>query len=502
MKREKTLVPRAKWTLAAIMAAIIGVAVYYFTDPKFIGKNSNEADLVGGIDNFIGWAPGVAMNDGLAVNKDSRMYKEFGLALEINVIGDPASQIAALKSGDVDFIFTTTDIAPIMMDEGSDLVEIEAQEFLALVDSRGGDILVVDESITSVDKLKRKKVAVALGWPSNTMLDVILTAGGLTEKDIDVKNFASPSDVAKAYINGEADACVVWSPDNFQCLDARPSRELITTAQMPYTIVDVLVAKRSTLEKKADAFKKLARAWLTANAEVQNQGKYEWAAKAYKKAFADQSSINDLVDGLKGFRFMTAGDNQNYFSLNPEYTGTKGEDIYTRMTRAYKNGYGNELKNVTPWSKASNSSILEGLDLSGDLHAAEGTIKFSPAKAEEKTAEAVITKRVTVNFPVNSSILSPEEERTIRSAIGTIANQFSGMRIRVEGNTDSTGSRELNIRLSKERAQSVANFLVKEYGFDKERFIVVGNGPDKPVADNGTEAGRASNRRTDFEFVQ
>ena len=497
--KRQPLRPWAKIAMYVIPAAIVAGAVT-FLYPK-LHRNS-DADLVGGLDNFIGWAPGVAMNDGLALNEESRMYKDFGLGLEIDVIGDPASQIAALKSGAVDFIFTTTDIAPIMMDEGSDLVDIEAQEFLALVDSRGGDILVVDESITSVDQLRGKKVAVALGWPSNTMLDVILRAGGLTEKDIDVKNFASPSDVAKAYINGEVDACVVWSPDNFQCLDARPSRELITTAQMPYTIVDCLVAKKSVLEKKKDAFVKLAKAWLTANAEVQNKGKYEWAAKAYKKAFADPSSINDIVEGLKGFRFTTYGDNLNYFSLNPEFMGTKGEEIYTRMTRVYKNGYQNKLENVTPWAKASNTTILESLDLSGDLHAAEGAIKFSPAKAEEKTAEAVITKRVTVNFPVNSARLSPEEERTIRSAVGTIANQFSGMRIRIEGNTDSTGSRDLNIRLSRERAQSVADFLVREYSFDKDRFIIVGNGPDKPVADNNTEAGRAANRRTDFEFVQ
>jgi ABC-type nitrate/sulfonate/bicarbonate transport system substrate-binding protein len=96
------------------------------------------------------------MNEGLEVNKDSRMYKDFGLALEINVLGEVDQQIAALKSGDVDFIFTTTDISPIIMDEGSDLVQIEAQQFLALVDSRGGDALVVDQSIKSIEQLKKK----------------------------------------------------------------------------------------------------------------------------------------------------------------------------------------------------------------------------------------------------------------------------------------------------------------------------------------------------------
>jgi len=47
----------------------------------------------------------------------------------------------------------------------------------------------------------------------------------------------------------------------------------------------------------------------------------------------------------------------------------------------------------------------------------------------------------------------------------------------------------------------VVNFLVKEYRFDKNRFIVVGNGSTKPVADNATADGRAKNRRTDFELL-
>jgi len=47
----------------------------------------------------------------------------------------------------------------------------------------------------------------------------------------------------------------------------------------------------------------------------------------------------------------------------------------------------------------------------------------------------------------------------------------------------------------------VADYLVSKYGFDSHRFVVVGNGPRKPVASNDTESGRARNRRTDFELL-
>jgi len=82
-----------------------------------------------------------------------------------------------------------------------------------------------------------------------------------------------------------------------------------------------------------------------------------------------------------------------------------------------------------------------------------------------------------------------------------IAKAFGNSRIRIEGNTDNTGNYQANQQLSKKRAQSVADYLIQEHGFPRNRLIVVGNGPDQPVADNGTERGRAKNRRTDFELI-
>jgi len=82
-----------------------------------------------------------------------------------------------------------------------------------------------------------------------------------------------------------------------------------------------------------------------------------------------------------------------------------------------------------------------------------------------------------------------------------IAKSFGNARIRIQGNTDNTGSKATNLTLSQKRAQAVANYLADEHGFDPNRFVVVGNGPNKPVADNGTAEGRAKNRRTDFELI-
>jgi len=67
----------------------------------------------------------------------------------------------------------------------------------------------------------------------------------------------------------------------------------------------------------------------------------------------------------------------------------------------------------------------------------------------------------------------------------------------IAGFTDNVGSQEYNLELGRRRAQAVADILVAE-GVSAGRLSVVSYGKDKPVADNGTEEGRARNRRVEF----
>lgn len=62
----------------------------------------------------------------------------------------------------------------------------------------------------------------------------------------------------------------------------------------------------------------------------------------------------------------------------------------------------------------------------------------------------------------------------------------------------------MNLDLSAKRARAVADYLQETYNMDASRFIIVGNGPDKPVAgceSNATEECRALNRRTEFQLI-
>lgn len=71
--------------------------------------------------------------------------------------------------------------------------------------------------------------------------------------------------------------------------------------------------------------------------------------------------------------------------------------------------------------------------------------------------------------------------------------------VRVEGHTDSTGSKAFNQTLSEKRAKAVANYLI-EQGVDSSKVTTKGYGPSKPVATNATPEGRVQNRRTELKF--
>jgi len=112
-----------------------------------------------------------------------------------------------------------------------------------------------------------------------------------------------------------------------------------------------------------------------------------------------------------------------------------------------------------------------------------------------------VQESVAVTFRVNSAVLLPEAKQQL-DAFATKALASSGYMIEVSGHTDSTGSVEKNMRLSRDRAESVVEYLTVNHKIPARRFITpMGYGKSEAVADNTTASGRAQNRRVEVKIL-
>ncbi|KFO68929.1 membrane protein [Smithella sp. SCADC] len=110
-----------------------------------------------------------------------------------------------------------------------------------------------------------------------------------------------------------------------------------------------------------------------------------------------------------------------------------------------------------------------------------------------------VTFKGDVTFDTNSAELRPGLYNEINRVAGVL-NQYPDTLIRVEGHTDSRGSDEYNMDLSKRRANNVKTLLVMR-GVAENRIEVAGYGKTMPVATNDTEAGRQKNRRVEIRIA-
>ena len=112
-----------------------------------------------------------------------------------------------------------------------------------------------------------------------------------------------------------------------------------------------------------------------------------------------------------------------------------------------------------------------------------------------------VSQTVAVNFRVNSALLSPEAKRELDEFATKVAGARAFM-IEVAGHTDSTGSEAKNMRLSRERADSVVQYLAVNHKIPLRRFITpMGFGKTEAVAENTTASGRAQNRRVEVKML-
>jgi len=114
--------------------------------------------------------------------------------------------------------------------------------------------------------------------------------------------------------------------------------------------------------------------------------------------------------------------------------------------------------------------------------------------AEGKFLYSMVLSDDSVKFPVDSSELSPEAQARLLDFVQKLKTDNKNVYLEIQGHTDSTGPKPLNMKLGEERAETVRRFM-NEQGVPLNRISAISYGDEAPVAPNNTKAGRAQNRR-------
>lgn len=476
------------------------------------GTNSGREGLAGatkegykdtiniGVVTWGGYAGGQYFNEGFKPNKASRYYKDYGFNVKFHVLDDFDASRDAFKSDKIDLMWATIDAFPT---EVEGLSQYQPQVVFQADWSRGGDAVVAKRNIAKVSDLKGKKIAVAPMTPSHSFLIWLLEAGDLTTKDVEIVEVPSAIDAADAFKSNTVDAAVVWSPDDEDCVSkVAGAKVLESTKNATHIIADVFVAKKEFVETHKNQLRDLYEGWMIGASELNASDDNK--RKAAKILAAGLGQPEDFCyNAINNVRLASHEDNKDFFGMNTAYKGVTGEDLYNKMKVKY-NDLGYNTSGAKSWRLLSTKDLVAKTSLSGDAHKSEQEKTFTEVSEEVATKESISTKKVSISFRSGEFEIDDNAKQLIDLQFTPIAKAFANARIRIEGNTDNVGSKSSNIALSKKRAQSVADYLINEYGMPANRFIIVGNGPNKPVPGcekNQNADCKAKNRRTDFELV-
>jgi OOP family OmpA-OmpF porin len=232
------------------------------------------------------------------------------------------------------------------------------------------------------------------------------------------------------------------------------------------------------------------RGWLDGIEMIKNDpnSSYEIVAKALK---LDTDTVSGMLSGLK---LTPYADNAQFYGLS----GPKShyETLFdTAFVIWRKKGLVTKSVDAKGWA---DTRFLQAIAASYPGQKVEAPVV---AKAPSEKDVPILHQQIQIQFtPGSDEIMAGSY--LLLDKLGETMTSFGSTILRVEGNTDSTGSSTGNLTLSERRAQSVKNYIVKNFpNIPPTRFQTIGRGSSNPIAENATEAGRQQNRRTDIKVI-
>jgi NitT/TauT family transport system substrate-binding protein len=460
-----------------------------------------------------GWAPIIVANAGLEPNDQSIFAKKYGFYVKLAIVDDPVKARDLFASGQSHILWGTLDMIALFAPElvkDSRTVPVVCQQ----IDwSAGGDGVVARREIRNINDLrmrdgKRKKVVLAQNSPSHYLIMSLLIDAGIDPGDLDFKWAADAPSAAKIFVQDESfDAFVGWSPDIYMVTEKlKGTRLVVTTSTANHLIADVWAVRndfyRDHPREVAGLVQGIFEGIDLVRKDPANAARA--LAMAFKLPEADCKNMIGKDGGItEGDAHLTNYRENSKLFLDP-FNPANFEVVWNSASTIYKSL--GTISATVPPNTVKASSVLAGMselykdvrDLSQPTFRPDALTKLS---AEAGTGQ-ILTKAVMISFEPNKTVLNPEYDNSIPATleeIGKLAGRFGNAYIIIEGNTDASRKgivpADLVRTLSYDRADAVRKAIMEKYKFDPNKFKVVGNGWDNPLAGSTDPSNAEHNKR-------
>ncbi|MCJ2164368.1 MULTISPECIES: ABC transporter substrate-binding protein [unclassified Pseudodesulfovibrio] len=252
---------------------------------------------------WVGYGP-------LYIARDLGYFGAEDLDVDLVIIEDEAQYAAALASNNIDGLGNVLDREVIHYAKGTDEIVIFGMD-----ESSGGDGVVASAEIKTVADLKGKTVGLDKSSTSYFFFLSILDKYDVAEEDIDILEMGA-SDAGTAFVAGRIDAAVTWEPWLTNASQREGGHVLVSSKDMPKTIVDVFVLNGAFVKTHPEVPAKMTRAWNKA---------VEWYKANPDKgneimAKAMGLDVQEMADMASGVTFIGGEDNKIFFDKTAEHS--------------------------------------------------------------------------------------------------------------------------------------------------------------------------------------
>lgn len=305
-------------------------------------------------------------------------------------------------------------------------------------------------------------------------------------------------------VNRKIDGCATWTPGDKTVFDKLSGFvDIVSTKEFNNQMPTVLIGLKEWASQNPDIVSNILKSALTASNQMKNYD--DWRVRAseavtdtyqmetpkywYDMFKGQQGTKNGLTYNMGGSKVFNYADAMQYFGLSDGVNRYKS--VYTQvsnyLTELNPFGFNENVGKVSVYEDAVNLFYLKSIN---DIQST------APEKADytEQATEVMASGEWRINFNTGSAQISNSSSSELEK-IYNLLIQAENTKLTIVGHTDNVGNPASNLILSKNRAESVVDYLRKK-GIPLNRFQMIdGKGSNEPTADNSTADGKAKNRR-------